>query len=222
MRADEQLDVEPLLQGLQPVADEAGAGVGLAGRQRLNQRLPARALIEELDVEIVLGVDALRDAEAERRMAGGDLGPGKADLRRGPRDRGREDAPAERAAPQRRRRRRRRPSARSRREAERVRAWRLRSWRSPSCEDCGCGIRPLAGRRVAGDAVRGVERLAKIAEDVVGMFEADRQAHVAGRDAGRELLLRASVADAWSKRDGSRASAHRRCWRRDRGASARR
>ena len=29
----------------------------------------------------------------------------------------------------------------------------------------------------------------KIGDDVVGMLDADREAHVAGRDAGRELLL---------------------------------
>ena len=54
MRADEQLDVEALLKRLQPVADEAGAGIGLAGRERLDQRLAAGALIEQLDVEICL------------------------------------------------------------------------------------------------------------------------------------------------------------------------
>ena len=35
-----------------------------------------------------------------------------------------------------------------------------------------------------------VERLRQIREDVVWMFEADGEAHVAGRDAGRELLFR--------------------------------
>ena len=45
--------------------------------KRLDQRLAACALIEEFDVEIVLGVDALGDAEAERRVAGGDLRPGE-------------------------------------------------------------------------------------------------------------------------------------------------
>ena len=97
MRADEQLDVEALLERLQPVADETGAGVGLAGRERLDQRLAACALIEEFDVEIVLGVDALRDAEAERRVAGGHLGPGEPDLWRRRRDRRREDLAAQHA-----------------------------------------------------------------------------------------------------------------------------
>ena len=39
------------------------------------------------------------------------------------------------------------------------------------------------------DAAGGVERLREIADDVVGMFEADRKPHVAGRHAGRELLV---------------------------------
>jgi hypothetical protein len=46
MRADEQLHIEALLERLQPVADEAGAGVCFAGRQRLDQRLSARPLEE--------------------------------------------------------------------------------------------------------------------------------------------------------------------------------
>ena len=90
MRADEELDVEALLQRLQPVADQAGAGVRLAGGERLDQRLAAGALVEQLDVEIVLGVDALGDTEAERRMAGCDLGPGEPNFRRGTGDRRRE------------------------------------------------------------------------------------------------------------------------------------
>jgi hypothetical protein len=75
MGADEELYIEPLLQWFEPVADEAGAGVGLAGGQRLNQRLAACALVEQLNVEIVLGVDALGDAEAKWRVTSGDLGP---------------------------------------------------------------------------------------------------------------------------------------------------
>ena len=82
VRADEQLDVEALFERLQPVDHEAGADIGLAGGERLDQRLAAGALVEQLNVEIVLGVDALGDAEAERRMAGRDFGPGEPDLRR--------------------------------------------------------------------------------------------------------------------------------------------
>ena len=97
MGADEELDVEALLERLQPVADEARAGVRLVGRERLDQRLAACALVVEINVEIVLGVDTLGDAEAERRMAGRDFRPGEPHFRRGRGDRGREDLAAERA-----------------------------------------------------------------------------------------------------------------------------
>ena len=91
MGADEELDVEALFERLQPVADQAGAGIGLAGGKRLDQRLAAGTLVEQLDVEIVLGVDALGHAEAERGMAGRHLRPGQADLRRRRCDGRRED-----------------------------------------------------------------------------------------------------------------------------------
>src|ERR1700722_2054911 len=48
----------------------------------------------------------------------------------------------------------------------------------------------LAGRLVDGDASSRVERLRQILENVVRVFEADGKAHVTGRDAGRELLVR--------------------------------
>src|ERR1700722_6772451 len=48
----------------------------------------------------------------------------------------------------------------------------------------------LAGRLVDGDASSRVEPLRQILENVVWVFEADRKAHVTGRDAGRELLVR--------------------------------
>src|ERR1700729_3017158 len=54
--------------------------------------------------------------------------------------------------------------------------------------DVGSGR--LAGRLVNGDASSRVERLRQIRENVVWMFEANREAHVTGRDAGRELLVR--------------------------------
>jgi hypothetical protein len=95
MRADKQLHVETLLEGLQPVANETGARVRFAGRQGLDQRLSACALVEEFDVEIVLGVDAFGDAKPERRVAGGHLCPGEPDLRRRRCDRWRKDLPAQ-------------------------------------------------------------------------------------------------------------------------------
>src|ERR1700677_3979331 len=98
MRADEQLYIETLLERLQPVADETRARVRLAGRQGLDQRLTASALIEEFDVEIVLGVNALRDAKSERRVARSHLSPGEPDLGRGRRDRRRKDLAAQHAS----------------------------------------------------------------------------------------------------------------------------
>ena len=57
-----------------------------------------------------------------------------------------------------------------------------------------------------GDAARRVERLRQIREDVVGMLDADRKAHIAGRDAGRELLLRRQLLMRGRGRmDGERA-----------------
>jgi len=43
MRPDEEFHVEALLQRLQPVADQTGAGVGLAGGKGLDQGLTAGA-----------------------------------------------------------------------------------------------------------------------------------------------------------------------------------
>src|SRR5580700_10252407 len=98
MRADEQLYVEALLKGLQPIADETGAGVRFARRQGLDQRLAACALVEEFDVEVVLGVDAFGDAESEWRVARCHLSPGEPDLWRRRSDRRRKDLPAEHAS----------------------------------------------------------------------------------------------------------------------------
>ena len=82
MRANKQLHIEALLERLEPIAYKASTGISLAGRERLDERLSAGALEEQFDVEIVLGVDALGDAEAERRMAGRDLRPGEPNFRR--------------------------------------------------------------------------------------------------------------------------------------------
>src|SRR6202044_2027328 len=69
-----------------------------ARRERLDQRLAACALVEEFDVEVVLGVDAFRDAESKRRVARGDLSPGEPDLWRRRSDRWRKDLPAQHAS----------------------------------------------------------------------------------------------------------------------------
>ena len=54
------------------------------------------------------------------------------------------------------------------------------------------------------------QRLIQIPENIVEIFEADRQADHVGLDAGRFLLARRSTADAWSKRDESPGCARRR------------
>ena len=192
MRADEELDVEALLERLQPVADQSGAGVGLAGRERLDQRLAAGALVEQFNVEIVLGVDALGDAEAERRMAGGDLGPGEPNFRRGRGDRRREDLAAERAAG--------RGDADGACGLEERRGetagrrlifdW---SWVSSLHLRVGGsrGLRSLPRRLIDVEAPPAASSACdEVVENVVGMLDADREPHISGRHAGRELLLR--------------------------------
>jgi len=92
MRADKQLDVETLLQRLQPVTDQTRADIGLAGGERLDQGLTAGTLVKQFDVQVMLGVDAFGDPEAERRMTRRHLGPGQSDLGSGTCDRGRREA----------------------------------------------------------------------------------------------------------------------------------
>jgi hypothetical protein len=83
MRANKQLHIEALLKRLEPVAYQASTGIRLAGRKRLDERLPTCPLEEKFDVKIMLGVDALGDTEAERRMASSDFRPSKPYFRRG-------------------------------------------------------------------------------------------------------------------------------------------
>src|ERR1700722_11663918 len=97
MRPHEQLDIEALFEGLQPITDQAGPRVGLTGRKRLDHRLATRAEGVEVDIEIVLGVEALRYAEAEGRMAGCDVAPEEANFRSWAGDRRGEHAAAEHA-----------------------------------------------------------------------------------------------------------------------------
>ena len=78
--AHEELDVETLFQRLQPIEQEARAGIGLVGGQRLDQRLTAGALVEQLNVHALLGVEALLHAEAQGRVTGRHLRPGEAHL----------------------------------------------------------------------------------------------------------------------------------------------
>ena len=102
MRADEQLDVEALFQRLQPIQHEAGADIGLVGRERLDERLPAGALVEQLHIDILPRIEALGDSEGQRRVAGRDLRPGEPHLRGRTGDRRREELGAESSAKRRR------------------------------------------------------------------------------------------------------------------------
>ena len=69
---------------------------------------------------------------------------------------------------------------------------------------------------------RRLQRLIEVRENVVDVLDADRQPHVALGHAGRELFCRARAASGSSSPGGWRGCARRRCWRRDRRASARR
>src|ERR1700684_753855 len=97
MRSHEEFHVEALLQWLQPIPDQTGAGVRLAGGKGLDQGLTAGTLIKQLDVEIVLGIDSLGHAEPERRVARRNLGPGQAHLGGWSRDRWRVDVACQNA-----------------------------------------------------------------------------------------------------------------------------
>jgi len=97
MRAHEQFDVEALFERLQPIAEQTRSRIGLAGRKRLNHRLAIRSEGVEFNIEIVLGVNALRHAEPEWRMTCGDVSPGEAKLWRRTGDGWREHPAAERA-----------------------------------------------------------------------------------------------------------------------------
>ncbi len=73
VRAVEELDVEALFDRLQPVVKQAGTGLGFVSGERLDECLTAGALVEEFDVQSVLGIYALGQSEAHRRVASGDL-----------------------------------------------------------------------------------------------------------------------------------------------------
>jgi hypothetical protein len=55
MHAGGDADVESLLEWLQPTERHSDAGVGLAGRNRLQQLLGRTAEIDEINIEVVLG-----------------------------------------------------------------------------------------------------------------------------------------------------------------------
>ena len=67
MDAGRDLDVEAVLQRLQPAQRHADAGISLAGRDRLEQLVGRAAEIDQLDVEIVLARRCPSPAPRQRR-----------------------------------------------------------------------------------------------------------------------------------------------------------
>ena len=59
MHTGGDLNIEPLLQWLEPTQGQPQTGIRLAGRNRLQQLIGRTAEIEEFDIEVVLGEDAL-------------------------------------------------------------------------------------------------------------------------------------------------------------------
>ena len=71
MGAGHDLDVKALLQRLQPAQRHAEAGVGLAGGDGFKQLVGRTAVVDELDVEILLLEEAVVDRDRHRRKAHG-------------------------------------------------------------------------------------------------------------------------------------------------------
>ena len=67
MGARRNLDVKSLLQRLQPAQRHAEARIRLAGRNRLQQLVGRTAVIDQLDIEIVLLENAVVDRNRQRR-----------------------------------------------------------------------------------------------------------------------------------------------------------
>jgi hypothetical protein len=69
MGAGGDLDVKTLLKRLQPAQRHAETRIGLAGRDRLQQLVGRAAVIDQLDVEILLLEETMIDGDGERREA---------------------------------------------------------------------------------------------------------------------------------------------------------
>ena len=82
---------------------------------------------------------------------------------------------------------------------------------------CGPGLRAVGALRRSRCArrhcARGGEACLEVGLEVVDVLEADRQAHEARRDAGRELLLGRELRVRRRRGVDDEASARRRCWR---------
>jgi hypothetical protein len=69
MGAGGDLDIKTLLKRLQPAQRHAETCIGLAGRDRLQQLVGRAAVIDQLDVEILLLKESMVDGDGERREA---------------------------------------------------------------------------------------------------------------------------------------------------------
>ena len=88
MGAGGDLDVEALLQRLQPAQRHAEPGIALAGRDRLEQLVGRAGVIDQFDVEIVLLEEAVLDGDRHRREADRAGVPGQLQLARRAGERG--------------------------------------------------------------------------------------------------------------------------------------
>ena len=70
VQAGDDLDVEALLHRLQPAQRHADGGVGLAGRERFQQLIGRAGIIDEIDVEPVLGEETLVLGDRDGEQAG--------------------------------------------------------------------------------------------------------------------------------------------------------
>jgi hypothetical protein len=81
------LDVESLLQRLQPAQRHAETSVSLAGGDRFQQLIGRTAVVDQLDIQILLLEKAVIDGDGERRKADRAGVPGQFQLARRPRER---------------------------------------------------------------------------------------------------------------------------------------
>jgi hypothetical protein len=69
MGAGGDLDIKTLLERLQPAQSHAEAGIGFAGRNGFQQLVGRAAVVDQLDVEILLLEESMIDGDGKRREA---------------------------------------------------------------------------------------------------------------------------------------------------------
>jgi len=89
MRARGDLDVEALLQRLEPAQRHPESGVALAGRDGLQQLVGRAAIIDEFHIQILLLEESVVDGDRDRRQAYGARIPREPQLARSAGQRGR-------------------------------------------------------------------------------------------------------------------------------------